>query len=201
VDLDHVTGGHPYKGRNANQPHSGAHVYLGNPTNVWPKGGTGPANYPPIYAATDGVVTNVTPTFRLTSGADRYGVAVAFARDAKGSVYRLHYAIEPFVPEPAKDFYKQFILVSEGQEVKKGDVIAYLYAPPGQVHTHICLRIQPIRGEHMAPAIFTRDIVEPFHATWKDHFRNDGDDPMPPCMGYKVTAGENPFGTGPAQAL
>jgi hypothetical protein len=53
----------------------------------------------------------------------------------------------------------------------------------------------------MAPAIFTRDIVEPFHATWKDHFRNDGDDPMPPCMGYKVTAGENPFGTGPALAL
>jgi len=202
VDMNHVTGGHPFKGLNANRPHSGAHVYLGNPTNSWPRGGTAPANYPPIYAAADGIVTNVTPTFRLTTGADRYGVAIAFARDAAGSVYRLYYAIEPFVREPSKDFYQPFIVVSQGQKVKKGDVIAYMYTPPGQINTHICFRIQPINGGHMAPVIFTREVTEAFHAKWREvRFRNDGDDPMPPCMGYELTADENPFGTGAAEAL
>ena len=33
-------------------------------------------------------------------------------------------------PEPSEGFYKKFLLVHEGQRVRKGDVSAYLYTPP-----------------------------------------------------------------------
>jgi hypothetical protein len=45
-------------------------------------------------------------------------------------------------PEPSKGFYKKFILVREGQRVRKGDVIAYQYLPPSSgdachIHFHL----------------------------------------------------------------
>jgi hypothetical protein len=58
-------------------------------------------------------------------------------------------------PEPSKDFYKKFILVREGQRVRKGDVIAYLYTPPKVSHCHIHFHLMVDgRKGFLAPAIF-----------------------------------------------
>jgi hypothetical protein len=53
----------------------------------------------------------------------------------------------------------------------------------------------------LAPAIFTQEIVQRFHDRC-DGFRerNDGI-AMPPRMGYRLKAEENPFGTGPIEEL
>lgn len=201
VNINHICDGHPFKGKNANQPHCGAHVNFDNSLNTWPQGGTKPENYPPIYAATNGIVTRVDYSFSLGTH-DRYGVDVAFARGSNDLPFLLCYSIEPMVPEPATDFYKAFILVVEGQEVKKGEIIAYMYMPPGgdigiHIHFHI---LQMNQNDFMAPAIFTSTLVDQFYAKW-NIFKNDGPDPMPSCMGYKLTAEENPFGTGAIDVL
>ncbi len=204
VDMEHVTDGCPFKGINSNKPHGGAHVYFNNTAKAWPQGGVEPENYPPIYAAADGIITHVTSCFRLRTGSDRYGIDLAFAKDSDGSVYRLCYAIEPFIPQPSDGFYKAFITVKEGQKVQKGDVIAYMYTPPGVEHIHIHYHIKsfPKNKDHfMAPVIFTESLIKQFHAKWKGFRKNDGDVPMPACMGYKLGAHENPFGTGASETL
>jgi len=214
VDMDDICDGHPYKGRNANQPHTGGHVYFDNTGDRWPKEGAAPQDYPPIYAATDGIVARLDYRLRQRTGNHRYGVDVVFARDDEGATYKLCYSIEPMAPEPTADFYRQFIVVAQGQEVKKGDVIAYQYAPPSrEVQTHIHFNIMRTSrsdrtlqaapgGTFQAATIFSREVVDAFHAKWNEpRWRTDAGDPMPPCMGYKLAPDENPFGTGPMEAL
>jgi hypothetical protein len=46
----------------------------------------------------------------------------------------------------------------------------------------------------MAPAIFTQEVVDQFHARWKE-WGKDGDILMPSCMGYMLGPLENPFGS------
>jgi hypothetical protein len=61
----------------------------------------------------------------------------------------------------------------------------------------------PIDGKKgfLAPAIFTPEIGKAFH-TQCDGFKwiNDGK-PIPCCMGYRIGAKENPFGTGAKEEL
>jgi len=204
ADMEDVTGGHPFKGINSNKPHGGAHIYFDNTSNTWPQGGTNPENYPPIYASTDGIITRIDYCFRQRKGNDRYGLDLSFAKDKDGSVYRLCYSIEPMIPQPSEGFYKTFIVVEEGQKVKKGDVIAYMYMPPGVEHVHIHFHIKsfPKNKDHfMAPAIFTPPLVKQFYSKWKGFRKKDGDVQMPACMGYKLGTHENPFGTGAVEKL
>jgi len=56
----------------------------------------------------------------------------------------------------------------------------------------------------MAPAIFRPAVVQSFH----DHWANQGYDsnggtpnPMGVCMGWKLAAEENPYGTGAVDCL
>jgi len=202
VDLDDVSTGHPFIGANANRPHAGAHVYFDNRASRWPRGGSGPQHYPPIYAVADGIVTRIDYRFRQRTGNDRYGLDLTFARDAAGSGYRLCYSIEPMAPEPSPGFYKTFIQVEKGQRVRKGDVVAYMLTPPGVEHVHIHFHLMRTDGrDFMAPAVFTPDIVRRFHAKWDRRRGSDAGVPMPPCMGYRLGARENPFGTGPVDLL
>jgi hypothetical protein len=129
VDLREVSRGHPYLGVNAAHPHAGAHVHFDNTGNRWPKGKDEPAHYPAIYAVADGVVSRIDTHFD-NGGNDRYGLALTFAKDKTGSACKFCYSIEPMCPEPSEGFYKKFLLVKEGQRVRKGDVIVYLYTPP-----------------------------------------------------------------------
>jgi len=199
VDTDDIARGHPYKGRRANTPHTGAHIHFNSAD--WPKGGSDPDNYPAIYACVDGVISKLDYSFRYGS-LDQYYIDIAFARDSAGSVYYLHHSIEPMIAEPSENFYRQFVLVSLGQEVKKGDVMAYMYTPSGATTAcHICFHIKRMDKEgFMVPALFTFPTVEAYHDKWGgDGF--DGPDDIPPCMGYKLEADENPFGTGAVNEL
>ncbi len=104
--------------------------------------------------------------------------------------------------EPSDGFYGDFILVSVGEEVKKGDVIAYMYMPPGKgfdIHIHFHI-MKTDCGDFMAPAIFNSTLVDEFHDKWY-RFESDGGVLMPACMGYKLRAHENPFGTGDVEIL
>ena len=49
--------------------------------------------------------------------------------------------------------------------------------------------------EFMAPTIFTDKVNREFHRSWgKRGF--DDKQAIPACMGFRLTAPENPFGTG-----
>lgn len=161
------------------------------------------SNYPAIYAVADGYVDRI--DYSVLVGTNlRYGVDIAFAKDGC-QVYVFAYSIEPFVHPSDLNFYRPFILVSVGQHVRKGDVIAYMYLPPAAgvpelgiapagIGSHIHFHIQPKNTSlFLAPAIFTEALVDSFHARWGE-FGNDGSVPMPSCMGYKLDADENPYG-------
>ena len=200
VDVQTITAGHPFRGRRANQPHQGAHTHWDNTANEWPKGGTSPRNYPAIYAVTDGYISRVDPKFPVGAN-DRYGVDLAFAED-DSTTFLFCYGIEPMVAEPSPDFYRQFIFVTPGQHVTKGDTIATMYLPPSAgIGCHIHFHVQQTgRNNFLAPAIFKSEAVDSFHARW-GRFGSDGTTQVPPCMGYMLDADENPYGSGPADVL
>jgi hypothetical protein len=202
VDLDEITGGHPFMGANSPSPHAGAHVHFDNSNDRWSKGSDEPSNYPAIYAVADGIIGRLTTHFPLSGGNARYGFDLAFAKDRSGATFWFSYSIEPMAPEPSEGFYRKFILVQDGQRVRKGEVIAYLYTPPkvGSCHVHFHLMLDGKQG-FLAPAIFSPEIVKGFYdrcQRFREH--NDGI-PIPPCMGYRLKAEENPFDTGAQDRL
>jgi hypothetical protein len=196
VDLNEITGGHPFKGAGSPSPHAGAHVHFDNSGNRWPKGGDEPSNYPAIYAVADGTIGRLTTHFPLSGGNDRYGFDLAFAHHRSGATCWFSYSIEPMAPEPSEGFYKKFILVREGHRVRKGDVIAFLYTPPkvGGCHVHFHLMVDGIKG-FLAPAIFTPKVVQRFHDRCQGFREHNSGTSIPPYMGYRLGAEENPFGT------
>jgi hypothetical protein len=201
VDIAEVTGGHPYKGVNSARPHAGAHVHFDNTKNHWPREGTDPRHYPAIYAVADGIVSRVDTRFQNGAN-DRYGLDLSFARDDTGAEIRFCYSIEPMAPEPSEGFFKDYILVREGQRVRKGDVVAYLYTPPkvGACHMHFHLMVKG-KQDFQAPAIFTPEIARELHNQCHGFRELNGGEPIPACLGYRLGAEENPFGTGPTERL
>ncbi len=95
--------------------------------------------------------------------------------------------------------------VREGDRVKKGDVIARMYIPADPVkgqNTHIHFNLMDTgTRSFMTPSIFTDEIIREFHAKWEGRRALDGDVRVPPCMGYRISAKENPFGTGAKEEL
>ena len=203
VDLANVRRGHPYRGRDAEKPHTGGHLYF-NLDNI-PNLPKSPAKYPAIYAVADGVITRVDYSFQLREmfepalnqrvSNQRYGLGLTFARSGTTAI-TFHYSIEPFINPKDPTFYEPFILVKPGQRVKKGEIIARMYIPPmksiaEKTHIHFNL-IREGGGGFISPSIFSKDVVREFHRRW-NLFPNDPDSPIPPCMGYKLQAEENPF--------
>ena len=204
VDLDHVRTGNPYKGKNAERPHTGGHVYFRLPKAPIPAEDV--KRFPAIYAVADGVISRIDYSFRLraipVSGGrrrvsnTRYGIGLLFAK-SDGQGVEMHYSIEPFIDPGDTTFYDRFIFVKVGQRVKKGDVIARMYLPPSREvaessHIHFDL-IHAGRHTFQSPSIFDRLIVTRFHDTWDDRRGSDAGQRMPPCMGYKLAPSENPF--------
>ncbi|MBI1928939.1 M23 family metallopeptidase [Candidatus Poribacteria bacterium] len=191
VNTPDIARGHPYKGKRAATPHSGAHVHWDNHDNFWPRGGEAPSNYPPIYAVADGIVDRITRSLKVGNN-DRYGINIAIAHKGD-TTWAFEYSIEPMVPEPSPGFYLPFMLVKEGDYVKKGEVIGYVYLPAGDIGSHIHFELITSGVPHMAaPAIFTPDIVDAFYAQWGNC--TDGTTPIPAGMGWMLAADENPFG-------
>jgi len=190
VDMANVTSGTPFLGKDAEKPHSGAHLLITNKGNKWPVGGSSVTNYPPIYAVADGVIDRVTPTLKVGLN-DRYGINLGIAKEGS-TVWSLEYSIEPMVPEPSKDFYLPFVLVKEGQKVKKGDIIAYFYVPQKEVGTHIHFELIGNGVPTMkVPNIFTPELLATFYPKYIG--LKDGGKVVPNCVGYKVQEIENPF--------
>ena len=203
VDLEVVRRGHPYKGRRAERPHTGGHVYF-DVQNI--SGSTKTIQKSPvIYAVADGIITRIDYSFRLREMFEpalgkqvanrRYGIGLTFAREGNTGV-TFHYSIEPFIDPETTNFYDQFILVKLGQQVKKGQVIARMYIPENQklaekTHIHFNL-IREGGGGFISPSIFDQKIVQEFHRRW-NLFPNDPDATIPSCMGYMIEADENPF--------
>jgi hypothetical protein len=196
VDRKEVSHGHPFLGVRSAHPHAGAHVHFDNTRNRWPRGKDEPGNYPAVYAVADGTIGRLTTRFPLNGGNHRYGFDLAFARDRTGSTCWFSYSIEPMCPEPSRGFYKKFILVREGQKVRKGDVLAHLYTPPSRgdgCHIHFHLMVDGKKA-FLAPAIFTPEVVKAFHKQCRGLREHNDGTPIPPCMGYRIGAEENPFG-------
>lgn len=208
VDFDAMNGGHPFLGKRSVSPHSGGHVHFEGMAAEWPKGGTAPTNYPPIYAVADGVVTHIDQSFS-NGQFDRYGIYLAIARanDGSDAVWNFEYSIEPMAAEPSPGFYATFITVTEGQVVHKGDVIAYMYTPPEANGTHIHFELMNSATQAFAAAaIFTPDVLTQFMAHWGG-FGYEGSSPtsqgtpIGECEGWMLDADENPYGTGPIDCL
>jgi hypothetical protein len=204
VDYANISAGHPFKGTRANTPHTGGHIHFDNSTNAWPSGGTAPSNYPPIYAVADGQITRVDTYFAAGSNY-RYGLSLAFASIDNETV-TFEYAIEPMIDPGNSSFYEPFLLVEEGDYVQKGDVIAYMYLPPsapGDSHIHFHIN-RPSASTFLAPAIFDSTVASNFeaHYGWlgTDGFTPPGPS-IPACLGYMLSAAENPYGTGAVDEL
>ena len=203
VEIQEISRGHPFLGVNSPHPYGGAHVHFDNAKDRWPKGKDEPANYPAIYAVADGFVSRVDTHFGLEGGNDRYGLDLTFAKDKGGSACRFCYSVEPMCPEPSEGFYKKFLPVKEGQKVRKGDIVAYLYMPPSSgdgCHIHFHLMIDGRKG-FLAPAIFAPEVVKAFHDKCNSFKESNGGTGIPPCMGWQLSPEENPFGTGEKKEL
>ena len=120
-------------------------------------------------------------------------------------------SIEPSTNPGDESFYEPFIIVKEGQSVRKGDVLAYMYLEPNRDFPgpHIHFSVAPEREEQQAPAIFTDELVEAFHANFgifgfdreNSASPDDPATPMPACMGYKLNGSENPFSSNAVECL
>ena len=141
--MQFVENGSPFKGRNAHNPHTGGHIYFTqnqSDGSAWP-GWETPQGYPAIYAVADGWISKIDTYFELSNNNTRYGIHLAFAT-LDGNNVRLLYSIEPFIDTRERDcklgltvcqpwhnesFYEPFINVTVNQQVKKGDVLAWMY--------------------------------------------------------------------------
>ena len=212
VDLDQVSSGHPYKGKNARHPHTGGHVYFRLLEN--PIGETEMNRFPAIYAVADGVISRVDYSFRLREikvsdprrkvANTRYGIGLLIAASG-GHPVEMHYSIEPFVDPGDAEFYDRFLLVRVGQRVKKGEVIARMFLPRDpEIARNSHIHFNMLGGKKrtfLSPSIFNKRIVNGFHKTWVNRRGTDDGVLIPPCMGYKLAPEENPFGSGEKAAL
>ena len=197
IDITNASSVSPYLGARSQMPHKGLHV---NFQGVGPFATSlNPASYPAVRAVADGVVTTV-ERLRQAGSHQAYGLNLVIGRQGSDDI-TLNYSLEPFIMEPSPGFYTNFLKVKSGQRVKKGDVLAYLYVPPGQTsgtHLHVHMNVGKTMG---APTLFTPAAVAQLQSRFGDPGGTENGVPLPACIGYKVDAGENPLGTGALDCL
>ena len=203
VEMDVIADGHMYRGKNANDPHTGAHVHFQSNSGIapeWPEG-TLPEDYPAIYAFADGTVSKVDTYYEVTNPEKthyRYGVTLDFAQQ-NGQTIKMSYSIEPMIDPGDDTFYIDYIKVSDGDTVSKGDIIAYMYlSTDATINKDHHIHFNLIKNNAtQAPVLFTSDIMTQFVekiSTSNGGVRNfDASDWMGDCMGYKVDETENPY--------
>ncbi len=143
----------PFFGTNSSCAHSGGHINFTS---------TGAPYEVNLIAPVDGVISRVDNCFNLGTN-DKFDVSLNFAQYQNNPV-SLDYSIEPFAGLKCAnnpDFYKQYIFVTEGQQVKAGDIIAKIpkFAPEGGTHVHFNLSAN---GKMTCPNIFSQAIVNEF---------------------------------------
>lgn len=197
IDITNAASIAPFLGSRSHMPHRGIHV---NFTGTGPFAAQQqPSAYPAVRAVADGVVGAVEP-LREMGPHQAYSINLIIGQEGRDEI-TLNYSLEPFVREPAPRFYSDFIKVNSGQKVKKGDVLAYLYVPPGQMsgtHLHFHMNVGQSMG---APTVFTPDAVSRLQQKFGDPGGTINGAKLPACIGYMVSAGENPLGTGAVDCL
>ena len=229
VDFEDVIAGHPYVGARSPRPHNDAQVYFSNTDQRWINAKK-PSDYPPIYAVADGYISLPKSSFyNVVDHSDvdpawwhvAYNFTLRIAKDGNSNM-EFMYQMEPYmIPDitgKPKDFYKQFILVTNGQYVKKGDILAYMYVPSFSEMTgskgassHIAFSLIKQPRTVYAPAIFSEEVVAKFGDIYRnpkegwesksfgfDWNRGRG---LPNGMGWMISGEENPFGNNPVDVL
>jgi len=229
VDFEDVIAGHPYVGARSPRPHNDAQVYFSNTDQRWINAKK-PSDYPPIYAVADGYVNLPKSSFyNVVDHSDvdpawwhvAYNFTLRIAKDGNSYIEFL-YQMEPYmIPDiigKPKDFYKQFILVTNGQYVKKGDILAYMYVPSFSemagskgASSHIAFSLIKQPKTIYAPAIFSEEVVAKFGDIYRnpkegwesksfgfDWNRGRG---LPNGMGWMISGEENPFGDNTVDVL
>ena len=220
VDIDVVVDGHMFRGERSNKPHQGGHVYFDPTAFVQTGEGLDPTDFPPVYAVADGIVGKVDYYFAQSTGNFRYGLLLNIATK-DGESLNLNYSIEPFLDPGDENFYRQFLLVENGEQVSKGQIVAYVYSSndavsaecedgnctPSSTNAHIHFDLNS-GGEKMAPSIFSTEIVDALHlrmssspASTRNHDSLSGNAPdsvYSACidsggLAFKLSENENPF--------
>lgn len=199
VDLTRAEATAPFLGARAQAPHQGIHVYWSNRDGQWPATPGAPTDYPAVYAVADGIVGGV-ESLRQMGSHQAYGLLLQIAEDGRNPS-SVVYSLEPFVNEPFPGYYQQFLKVRNGQRVKKGQLLGYMYVPPtsdGSTHLHFHLSTG---STIKSPSIFTPEAVQQLTAKFGDRGGMEDGVRLPACIGYKVSAAENPFRTGAVDCL
>lgn len=142
----------PYVGASSACAHTGAHVHFSN---------TGAPYTVNLYAPADGVITGVTTCYDIGES-DRYGIDMAIANDNGTSVI-FEFSIEPQDGHPCTsgeaNAFAQYIQVTEGQTVSKGDVLGQmLKTDDGDDGAHVHYNLA--KGDaFFCPNIFATSIV------------------------------------------
>ena len=231
VDFEDIIAGHPFVGQRSPAPHNDAQVYFSNSDPRWLQASK-PSDYPAVYAVADGVIAMAEGEMSYFNVRDKtwadppwyhvlYGFNLRLAT-MDGESLVMNYSLEPYVTlhDRPRDFFKDFLLVEDGQQVKKGDVLAYMYVSPfeerisGAASAHIAFTLMKEHGnpwDVYPPAIFTEEIVEQFASIYQNptegwnstSYGNDWDRArgLPTAMGWMIEADENPFTNVPLDVL
>ena len=182
VDFDDIVAAHPYVGSRSPKPHNDLQVYFSNSDPRW-LNATKPSDYPPIYAVADGVIQMASGNFSLYNVVDHsnsdppwwhsaYLFKLQFAQN-NGNIVSFLYQMEGYVIKEDRNFFADYLLVEDGQTVKKGDILGYMYVPTFdemvgsmQGSSHIAFAIMekmgPQEEQEKVPSMFTNEIIDEF---------------------------------------
>jgi len=188
-DYSKITRATPQYGKSLQCAHPGGHIHFT---------AKGAPYETEIISPVDGYVSMVDKCFNLGSGSgspqDKFGISIAFAK-YKGNTVSFGFSIEPFsgqlcVNNP--DYYLQYILVKNGEKVKKGQVIARmpkLSTKDDSTHVHFNLNMDG-SDTPICPNIFTSQIEKDF-LQMNDSPMKCGSESVPATFCFKPSAGED----------
>lgn len=164
ADLAKISRATPYFGSGTSCAHQGAHVHFTDSDAPYTVD---------IVAPFAGVISDVTTCFDIGT-TDRYGVDLIFATSGDDNV-AMHFSIEPqdghhcSDADDDADFYSQYILVTEGEEVTKGQVLArFVKFANGSDGAHVHFDLNDDSGEKYCPNVFNQTITDAFQAVYGD---------------------------------
>ena len=224
VDFDDIVAAHPYVGSRSPKPHNDLQVYFSNSDPRWINA-TKPSDYPPIYAVADGVIQMAQGNGSLYNIVDHsdsdppwwhsaYLFKLQFAKN-NGNIVSFLYQMEGYVIKEDKNFFADYLLVEDGQSVKKGDILGYMYVPTfeelvgsmqGSSHIAFAImeKIGPQEEQEKVPSMFTSEIINEFSNLARNpregwNSKSYGNDwsrgrGLPNLIGWMIGAEEHMFG-------
>lgn len=151
----------PYTGTASACVHPGAHLHFAQSVSS-----TKLIN---VYAPATGTITRVDPCM-INGAHDKYEMSIQFAKSNDRAV-SFDLSLEPFAGHPCSggvvsqdnSFFHNYILVTAGESVTKGQLVAKLYIPAGSSDdTHIHFNTSVDTAGFACPNIFNSTISNAF---------------------------------------